>query len=76
MKIPYDSRMEEGFLLLENKADSYGRMKTEAPFSGQYFFRFESLRDYSGFNTLRFLRIMKYYRQSAYLQCMNQKIAT
>jgi len=75
LKIVYDPRMEEGLQFLASKADALGRMKTEAPFSGQYFFRFESTREFSGFNSLRFLRILKHYRPTEYLQCMHQMIA-
>lgn len=66
MGIPHDPRMEEGIQYLIDHADAHGRLKAVAPVSGIYHFRMESLRDFSRFNTLRLLRIVKAYRPGQY----------
>lgn len=66
MGIPYDDRMGESIQYLIDHADPFGRLKTIAPISGMYHFRMESLHDFSRFNTLRLLRIVKTYRPEQY----------
>lgn len=74
MGVPHDDRMEEGIQYLIDRADSHGRLKTVAPVSGIYHFRMESLRDFSRFNTLRLLRIVKAYRPNQYESWIRQSL--
>ena len=74
LDVPYDDRMEEAISNLLGHADGYGRLPTLAPHPGKYFFRLESTKEKSRFNTLRLLRILKKYKKSLYLEIINRKM--
>lgn len=74
MGVPHDDRMDEAIQYLIDHADPHGRLKTVAPVAGIYHFRLESLRDFSRFNTLRLLRIVKVYRPAQYQAWVNESL--
>jgi hypothetical protein len=70
--IPYDLRMEEAIALLEARIQENGRVKTVAPQPGKMFFRMESTRADSRYNTLRTWIVMKQYRPERWNAARNE----
>ncbi|MCK7487036.1 MAG: hypothetical protein MZU97_17160 [Bacillus subtilis] len=60
--VPYDPRMDEALDILEARIQPNGRVKAVKPQPGQMYFRMESTRADSRFNTLRTWIVMKQYR--------------
>jgi hypothetical protein len=71
--IPYDPRMEEAIGLLEARIQPNGRVKAVAPQPGKMFFRMESTRADSRYNTLRTWIVMKQYRPERWNAARNEE---
>lgn len=63
--VKYDSRMDEALEILSNKRDKNGLWLLSANHPGQVHFEMEKAGKPSRWNTLRALRVLKYYQMSS-----------
>jgi hypothetical protein len=62
LNAPRDERLEEAIQLLESKPDRDGRWTLNAPWPGLVFFQMEPAGQSSRWNTLRALRVLKWWK--------------
>jgi hypothetical protein len=58
----YDLRLEDGLRLVEQRRHADGRWRLQNEYPGKVFFRLESIGRPSRWNTLRALRVLKWWR--------------
>ncbi|MDO9629083.1 MAG: hypothetical protein Q7I99_04205 [Acholeplasmataceae bacterium] len=68
IEYPYDSRMEDGIKIIENKMKN-GYMPKGTQISGLIHFQLETTR-FSRFNTIRALKVLKFYKPNLYKEIM------
>ena len=62
--LPFDKRMQDAIEVILNKRTKDGRWKLQAHHPGAIHFQMEEVRKPSRWNTLRALRVLKYYDKS------------
>lgn len=60
---PYDPRLEDAMQLLQNRGQSDGRWRLQNRHPGRTFFELEQVGDSSRWNTLRALRVLRWWEQ-------------
>jgi hypothetical protein len=73
-KYPYDERMEEALSILLERLDEFGRIKANRKPQGLHHFLYTKVNKYCPFNTLRALRVIKFYRNDLYDQLIKKEI--
>jgi len=63
-KIPYDSRMDDALEILQKRKQEEGRWPLQQRYPGRTFFEMEEIGKPSRWNTLRALRVLKWFGES------------
>lgn len=72
---PYDDRMEEALSLIMQKKRKNNRWPVQQKYAGQVHFVMEETGGDSRWNTLRALRVLKFYKSEVYSELIQEAVA-
>lgn len=74
LKIKYDPRMEEALEITISRLDDFGRIKANRKPQGLHHIHYTKANHYCPYNTLRVLKVLKYYRNELYQDYISKEI--